>query len=174
MWAKNYKECRECKTTEIPHQGHGLCRRCWQRDYLSNPVKKRQRKKVCKNWYNKNLKGSPRVKLEAEHRRFGGMKPDVLKRDDYKCTLCGSTKALCVHHKNKNKSDNNLDNLQTLCYPCHGKIHAMGDRVNRWSVNYDSCIECGTTEVKHTGHGLCHNCYSRKWKKGRTERRQRQ
>lgn len=29
----------------------------------------------------------------------------------------------------------------------------------RWAMNYDKCIECGTTERKHIGKGLCTKCH---------------
>lgn len=33
---------------------------------------------------------------------------------------------------------------------------------NRWAVNYDSCVGCGTTEIPHNCQGLCRKCYRRK------------
>ena len=30
-----------------------------------------------------------------------------------------------------------------------------------WAKKYDRCVECGTTDRKHEGHGLCYNCYHR-------------
>lgn len=56
----------------------------------------------------------------------------ALKRDDYKCTKCGSKRGLQVHHirkialfYNRNKGEldyesaNHLSNLTTLCSRCH-------------------------------------------------------
>ena len=31
----------------------------------------------------------------------------------------------------------------------------------KWSMNYDGCVECGTTERKHIGKGLCSKCHRR-------------
>lgn len=31
----------------------------------------------------------------------------------------------------------------------------------KWSMKYDKCIECGTTEIPHSGKGLCERCYKR-------------
>lgn len=31
----------------------------------------------------------------------------------------------------------------------------------RWSRNYDCCLSCGTTSVRHTAHGLCKYCRER-------------
>ena len=42
-----------------------------------------------------------------------------------KCDLCGNEnyKHLVVHHKNRNRKDNSLENLQVLCANCHHEIH---------------------------------------------------
>ena len=32
----------------------------------------------------------------------------------------------------------------------------------RWSLKYDKCQQCGTTERKHAAKGLCVNCYMAK------------
>lgn len=32
----------------------------------------------------------------------------------------------------------------------------------RWAINYDNCIECNTSTIKHAGRGLCKRCY-KKW-----------
>lgn len=29
----------------------------------------------------------------------------------------------------------------------------------RWSRKFDACRECGTTDIKHQGHGFCGSCY---------------
>jgi hypothetical protein len=31
----------------------------------------------------------------------------------------------------------------------------------RWSLKYEHCIECGTSETPHQAHGLCKRCYGR-------------
>ena len=46
-------------------------------------------------------------------------------RDINKCEVCGKTNLevnLHIHHKNKNKMDNNLDNLIVCCVPCHKRL----------------------------------------------------
>ena len=40
-----------------------------------------------------------------------------------KCSLCGSIKFLCCHHKNRNRKDNRLENLMIVCKRCHQNIH---------------------------------------------------
>lgn len=34
-----------------------------------------------------------------------------------------------------------------------------------WSKEYSCCTECGTTERKHYGKGLCYRCYNRRKRK---------
>lgn len=68
---------------------------------------------------------------------FGGLRSIVLKRDNYTCIQCGMTDAehrkrwdrsITVDHIDgsgcsvpKEKKNNSLRNLQTLCCVCHGK-----------------------------------------------------
>lgn len=48
----------------------------------------------------------------------------VLKRDHFKCTVCGRKRNLNVHHKTyKNIFNEPLCDLVTVCKVCHKKIH---------------------------------------------------
>lgn len=42
------------------------------------------------------------------------------------CQICGDTKNLHVHHKDRNKHNDSLDNLLVVCSQCHSSIHAHG------------------------------------------------
>lgn len=70
--------------------------------------------------------------------RFGGLREEVIKRDNYQCLHCGMTRE---EHKKKWNLDitidhidgygthsvikhNYIENLQTLCLRCHGKLEA--------------------------------------------------
>lgn len=39
------------------------------------------------------------------------------------CEICEATKDLEVHHKDKNHSNNNPNNLMTVCSSCHQRVH---------------------------------------------------
>ncbi len=59
-----------------------------------------------------------------------GKREDVLLRDGYKCVKCGMTdkehkakwgRPITIDHKDKNRKNNAMGNLQTLCLRCHGR-----------------------------------------------------
>lgn len=62
---------------------------------------------------------------EWRHKRL-----KVLKRDGFRCQMCGTAKNLRVHHINYEHlgTDAELDDLITLCDACHRKIHEQDIR----------------------------------------------
>lgn len=50
---------------------------------------------------------------------------EILQRDDFKCTVCGSTKLLHIHHNKYTGQpwDAPASDLVTLCDSCHKKEH---------------------------------------------------
>ena len=47
------------------------------------------------------------------------------------CEICGLDKNLEIHHKDRNRNNNHLNNLQLLCKSCHSKQH----RGKEWHKN---------------------------------------
>lgn len=48
----------------------------------------------------------------------------ILSRDNYKCTKCGSSNSLHIHHLTYAHFTKELDHeLITLCHECHQKVH---------------------------------------------------
>ena len=43
------------------------------------------------------------------------------------CEHCGSYNNICIHHKDKNKKNNKINNLQALCVGCHMFLHNKKD-----------------------------------------------
>lgn len=63
------------------------------------------------------------------HYDTGGLREQVLERDGRRCIKCGMTdvehkakwkRPITVDHKSRNRKENTLANLQTLCLSCHG------------------------------------------------------
>lgn len=52
-----------------------------------------------------------------------------LHRDGFKCTECGATENLVVHHIDESRKtgqlNNDLENLVTLCRKCHSERHGF-------------------------------------------------
>lgn len=70
----------------------------------------------------------PFIEDYINNKRYSGNYYLVLKRDKFKCAICGSIEKLCVHHidgYDENKPQNNEENkMITLCRNCHSKVHA--------------------------------------------------
>ena len=100
----------------------------------------------------------------------------ILKRDTSgyqkyvaeKCTICGTTKKLQVHHKDEDRSNNNPDNLITLCNSCHLRVHSknlevvFADEIK--SIEYIGQAEVYDIEMNSAYHNfvangvVVHNC----------------
>lgn len=77
------------------------------------------------------------------------------------CELCGlKFDKLNLHHKDKNVKNRNPNNLMLLCHKCHKILH----KLNKWARNYDKCIKCNSTKIKHMAKGFCEKCYRLNYK----------
>jgi 5-methylcytosine-specific restriction endonuclease McrA len=63
------------------------------------------------------------------------IREEVLARDQYQCVRCGSTESLTLHHIlfRGQGGDHSAENLVTLCFWCHRKLHdgkVRGKQIN--------------------------------------------
>lgn len=65
-----------------------------------------------------------------------------------------------VHHRNGDKRDNRIDNLELTTVDTHHVHHIL----STWSRKHDRCVRCGTTERPHRGRGLCASCRAQGYK----------
>ena len=163
MWTPKYESCISCRTTRLRHMAKGLCSGCYAKQYQADPTRQAKMREQKHTHYIK--KGG--VVWAKQHREafwFDSMREPALDRDGHKCTRCGSTEKLVVHHKDHDgrgakASNNSLENLETLCRSCHARHHSSNEG---WSKHHASCLSCGTTERKHNAKGLCWSCYMKK------------
>ncbi len=108
-----------------------------------------------------------RVNLAEKNGQWkGGVNDDYCKRiafENYpkECFMCKSKENIQIHHKNRNRQDNRIENLIIVCKDCHWKIH---EHLVDWSRYYgNKCLRCGRNDVKHNAKGYCFKCYNKKF-----------
>jgi len=70
--------------------------------------------------------GLPKVKRSRlDPGSYEELRQQILRRDGWRCQLCGALSNLEVHHKEfrSQSGDDSEENLITLCAECHGRIH---------------------------------------------------
>ena len=129
-------DCRECQNKanqEYKQTEKGVqLRREWKRSDKGREGSRRYREansEKIKEYY-QTERYKEIHKESADRQRFGGNRRKALERDNYRCSICGSTERLQVHHidetgRNKPKEiqNNELNNLITLCAKCHIEQH---------------------------------------------------
>jgi len=69
----------------------------------------------------------------GKRKYFSEKKQDITKKDqNYKCDKCGKkAKFFEFHHRDGNRSNNDLSNCQALCLDCHRETHSEKTRKTR-------------------------------------------
>lgn len=70
---------------------------------------------------------------------------------------------MIVHHIDGNKTNNSVDNLMIMSFADHARFHRKMEKT-QWSRKFQKCQQCGSTKIKHFGHGLCKHCYDNSYK----------
>lgn len=87
--------------------------------------KSSKRCKPCSNNFRAGKYEKKGYKMEKSSYWRGGI--SIYRRliDKCKCELCKGDKNLVVHHKDKDRHNNKLENLSVLCRSCHAKVHKL-------------------------------------------------
>jgi len=127
-WSRKYDNCIKCNTSDSRYMGNGMCNLCYLKEYRENPINIPRIKESKRKFYVTKI--TPELtKAIREETHFNSKREDVLIRDGYQCTECGSKDKLIVHHKDKSGRgqkighNNDLSNLETLCRACHINTH---------------------------------------------------
>ena len=65
--------------------------------------------------------------IRLEQQDYQKLREQVLRRDGWRCQLCGSMTNLEVHHKQfrSHAGEDDEQNLITLCFNCHSSAHGQ-------------------------------------------------
>lgn len=92
----------------------------------------------------------------ASHYSTGGLRGKVLRRDGYACVACGMTdeehkaewgRPITIDHIDRDRSNNTMDNLRTMCLRCHGSKDISPELTRRQVAHYKAVI------LKRREHG---------------------
>jgi Holliday junction resolvase RusA-like endonuclease len=156
-------KCIKCGVTEDQSQIDqytkyaGLCEKCRRRQYyIDNKSKENEN---CKKYYRSQ---GGRVKMKE--RQFGGNYYKRIALDRKMCVICDTRHDLVVHHIDTTgsksvgtykKSNNNINNLITMCTSCHTKYHSFIrdgriESVNKYNrIFNEQQQKLGLLEVHH-------------------------
>lgn len=140
-WSTHYAQCRMCGTTYIKHRSLGYCRNCYPRSkevremqmfsHYKNYEKRKTHIKEYSREYAQRDYVKKRSKIASDIKIYDGNREKAIERDKYKCVECGINREDCqerygkdffIRHIDNDKTNNNLENLKTLCYGCFQKI----------------------------------------------------
>jgi ribosomal protein S14 len=91
------------------------CSRCGKKLNASS-----RRLRLCGSCWRESL---PKGKGRKNYARLNKNRPEVFKRDSYRCQCCGDYKKLTIHHLDCDFRNNDMNNLITLCDQCHHSLH---------------------------------------------------
>lgn len=161
MWTRMFEHCEVCGRNDRPHMARGRCQVCYAKEYREGHREKIRAKQYA--WYDAHP-GFSRQQREQMH--FAGRRVDALVRDGDTCQECGEAdlEQLVVYHidgqgRGSLVANNALENLRVLCRSCHQRVHRV---CGRWSLRFDRCQRCKTTDEPHNARGFCRRCYA-KW-----------
>ncbi len=117
------------------------------------------------HWTGQAWSKGERLKDWSQYTRASKLKPHLIKDRGYECEGCHLTEwrdvpiPLEIDHKNGDRTDNRLENLELLCCNCHALTDTWRGRKNG---NKYYCSKCGSLLSAKRKTGLCGNCYSPK------------
>jgi len=143
-WSRLYNQCRSCGTSTTKHRSHGLCVKCFPKSEIfknaqeASRIRNQDRWKKKQRKYAKEYSQRPEIirkrKKEWDLINFDGNREKALKRDGYKCRVCGMSRSESYIRLNKDlfvkrikEGINDINNLQTFCSKCFTRKNFHGE-----------------------------------------------
>lgn len=133
------KHCQRCSKPFHPTGAN--CKRCpkCRREYELEARRERWHRTYVKKGYNQkgpNNNAWKGGRSPQYYQKVAALLPPT-------CARCG-TSAVLVHHKDENRSNSDLSNLERMCKRCHQLIHECARNLPKKVVfKSKPCIECG-------------------------------
>lgn len=127
------KHCERCNEEFVPRSNNvRFCDKCKEviknLRYLRKPILKCP---TCGSFYIKTGNFQKRCEICGYKQLYAGdYRTIAFENLPHICNRCGIKVDLFsadVHHKDRNRQNNNLDNLEILCKSCHHKEHMIRD-----------------------------------------------
>ena len=107
-----------------------LCKNCATKLYKYKNMDSSDFSQILRNAVESNIKHETKaeVNINGYTKDWQTISSEYRKQHNYTCEKCGvrvspfETEFMHVHHKNKNKTDNQQSNLQCLCIKCHSEV----------------------------------------------------
>ena len=125
--------CKRCEKEFMPNSGRQLyCRNCRddanrERALRSYYTHREERKAYVTKYNREYYQGMRRGynQYGTNNNNYVNGARSYQKAIGDKCERCGSTYYLLVHHKDRDRSNNDPENLETLCKSCHQREHEV-------------------------------------------------
>lgn len=139
-WSWYYAQCRMCGSTTNKHKSLGYCESCyyksneWKELVKASYLKNLDHRRESVNRYQKEYLKRPEVKaknrIKNDLKFFGGNRELAISAQNERCSRCKISrdehfkkykKDLFVSHKDGDRKNNDLENLEVLCRMCFRK-----------------------------------------------------
>jgi hypothetical protein len=122
------KRCVVCRMRSTAHprykSGFPHCKICGIKLKDYNSIQ-------CRSCWQKNNKEKNHPNWQGGSESYLSKVANVVYREhniSVICEECAITEDICIHHRDENRKNNNIDNLQALCRSCHTKHHLQKAR----------------------------------------------
>jgi len=135
-WNKGLKTGKQTKETikkrSLSLMGHFVSEKTRMKISEAQKGEKAHNWKGGISFIKRKLKGRNKFYPDYKY-KYSGNALNAMKIDKFKCIHCSSRNNLVVHHWNKDKKDNRIKNLITLCRSCHAKLHNINRDIGKQS-----------------------------------------
>lgn len=146
----------------MPHQAHGLCRNCYQRDWrLKHPERLDYYRKRHRDNYDRwcELRAPGRFKMRIAKRELKSEKESVINISGGKCVKCLSESSLTIYEAASESGDSRLIALCHKCRTDQREFEAFEKRLHTKCKRGHRYIEHGTYRTYPNSTGwICREC----------------